>query len=106
MIGFSYEKQKFETNIDLKFNGIKKLKNYNLSEGIDNIEQTPFLAETGEYYGSPSWATINLNTKYRFTENLDLRVSVNNILDQHYKEFASSISAPGRNFSFSILANF
>lgn len=106
MIGFSYEKQKFETSIDLKFNGIKKLKNYNLSEGIDNIEQTPFLAETGEYYGSPSWATINLNTKYRFTENLDLRVSVNNILDQHYKEFASSISAPGRNFSFSILANF
>ena len=106
MLGFSYEKQKFETSIDLKFNGIKKLKNYNLNEGIDNIEQTPFIAETGQYYGSPSWGTINFNTKYRFTDNLDLRVSVNNILDQHYKEFASSISAPGRNFSFSLLANF
>jgi hemoglobin/transferrin/lactoferrin receptor protein len=106
MLGFSYEKQKFEMSIDLKFNGIKKLKNYNLNEGIDNIEQTPFISETGEYYGSPSWATLNFNTKYRFTENLDLRVSVDNILDQHYKEFASSISAPGRNFSFSILANF
>ena len=106
MLEFSYEKQKFETSIDMKFNGVKKLKNYNLSEGIDNIEQTPLIAETGEYYGSPSWATLSFSTKYRLTENLDLRVSVDNIFDQHYKEFASGISAPGRNFSISILANF
>jgi len=106
MLEFSYEKQKFETSINMKFNGVKKLKNYNLSEGIDNIEQTPFISETGEYYGSPSWATLNFNTKYRLTENLDIRVSVDNILDQHYKEFASAISAPGRSFSISILSNF
>ena len=106
MLEFSYEKQKFETIIDVKFNGVKKLKNYNLSEGIDNIEQTPLITETGEYYGSPSWATLNFSTKYRLTENLDLRVSVDNIFDQHYKEFASGISAPGLNFSISILSNF
>lgn len=105
LLEFSYEKPKFEASIDLKFNGRKKLKDYNLSEGIDNIEQTPLISAT-EYYGSPSWSTLNFNTKYRLTKSLDLQVAVDNILDQHYKEFASSISAPGRNFSFSVLANF
>ena len=105
LLEFSYEKPKFEVGIDLKFNGRKKLKDYNLSEGIDNIEQTPLISAT-EYYGSPSWSTINFNTKYRLTKSLDLRIAVDNILDQHYKEFASAISAPGRNFSFSVSAHF
>ena len=105
LLEFSYEKPKFEASIDLKFNGRKKLKDYNLSEGIDNIEQTPQISAT-TYYGTPSWSTLNFNTKYRLTKSLDLQVAVDNILDQHYKEFASAISAPGRNFSFSVLANF
>lgn len=105
LLEFSYEKPKFEASIDLKFNGRKKLKDYNLSEGIDNIEQTPLIS-ANEYYGSPSWSTLNINTKYRLTKSLDLQLAVDNILDQHYKEFASAISASGRNFSFSVLANF
>jgi len=106
MLEFSYEKQTIETAIDLKFNGAKKLKNYNINEGIDNIEQVPFMDETGELKDLPPWITLNIYAKYRLTQNLDLRVSVDNILDQHYKEFASSISSPGRNLSLSLIANF
>lgn len=105
LVELSYEKPKFEASIDFKYNGKKKLEDYNLIEGIDNIEQTPLINGL-VYYGSPSWSTLNLNTKFRLNKSLDLRVAVDNIFDQHYKEFASSISAQGRNFSFSVLANF
>lgn len=108
MFSLSYEKPNFETSVALRFNGLKKVSEYNISEGIDNIEQTPENPLIAEDYpfGSPSWVTLNLNSKYRLTKNIDLRVAVDNIFDQHYKEFASAISAPGRNFSLSVLANF
>ena len=110
-VQLSYEKPNFESSLGLRFNGRKKITDYNFSEGIDNVQQTPIIdpnatEEVDIYYGNPSWVTLNFNTKYRLTKNIDLRVSVDNILDQHYKEFASAISAPGRNFSFSVLANF
>jgi len=31
---------------------------------------------------------------------------ITNLFDEHYKEFASGVSAPGRNFSVSINATF
>jgi len=40
------------------------------------------------------------------TKNIDVLINVDNIFDTHYKEFASGISAPGRNFSFTFLGNF
>ena len=107
----SYEKPNFEANFDMRFNGKKKITDYNFSEGIDNVEQTPIVNpnatdEADIYFGTPSWVTLNFNTKYRLSKNLDVLLAVDNILDQHYREFASGISAPGRNFSFSVLANF
>jgi len=107
----SYEKPNFEASIDMRYNGKKKIIDYNFSEGIDNVEQTPIIdenavAEVDRYFGSPSWMTLNFNTKYRLSKNIDVLFAVDNIFDQHYREFASGISAPGRNFSFSILANF
>jgi len=105
ILEITHEKGRFEMGLDYKFNGRKKLKDYNISEGIDRIEQTPLL-ESGEYYGSPFWATLNFNSKYRLSKNIDFMFMIDNIFDIHYKEFASGISAPGRNFSFSLLANF
>jgi len=105
-IELNFVKNKIETGINLNFNGRKKLKDYNISEGIDNIEQTPFLISEQEYYGTPSWQTLNYYFRYKATKNIDLLVAVENIFDQHYKAFASAISAPGRNFSFTILGSF
>jgi outer membrane receptor protein involved in Fe transport len=99
----TYTKPLFETRFYTCFNGRKKLKDYNLSEGIDNIEETPFIVSTGEYYGTPAWITLNFYFKRKLSKTIDIQMSVNNMLDQHYKEFASSISAPGRNFTFSVI---
>jgi len=110
-VQISYEKSNLEMSVDFRFNGRKKIEEYNFSEGIDNVEQTPIIdAEATEdidiYFGTPSWSTLNFNAKYRLNKNLDLLLGVDNIFDQHYREFASAISAPGRNFSFSVIANF
>jgi len=102
-VSFTYAKPKYEFSIYSRFNGSKKLKNYNLIEGIDNIDQTPFIVGKNEYYGTPAWVTINFYLKYNLFKNIDFQLSANNILDQHYKEFASSISAAGRDFSLSII---
>ncbi|MCD6544961.1 MAG: TonB-dependent receptor, partial [Flavobacteriaceae bacterium] len=102
----NYNHNKFETGFSFIFNGRKKLEDYNISEGIDNIEETPFIIEKDKYYGTPSWQTLNFYSRYKATKNIDLLLNIDNIFDRHYKEFASAISAPGRNFSFTILGSF
>jgi len=104
-----YAKKKFEAGLNFVFNGRKKLEDYNISEGIDNIEETPLIlhpADADYYYGTPSWQSLNFYSRYKATKNIDLLIAVDNIFDLHYKEFASAISAPGRNFSFTILGSF
>jgi len=100
-----FAKNRFETALNFKFNGTKKLKDYNLIEGIDNIEETPIDVNTGNYYGTPNWNTFNFYSKYSITKSLDFQVRIDNIFDKHYKEFASGISAPGRNYSISVIIN-
>ncbi|MBW6484478.1 MAG: TonB-dependent receptor, partial [Vicingaceae bacterium] len=95
--------KKLQTSLNYRFNAAKRLKDYNLEEGIDNIEQTPFIAETDSYYGTPKWSTLNLNTNYQFSDKVSVSFRLDNIFDVHYKEFASSISAPGRNYVGSLL---
>lgn len=107
----NYSKNKLELGVNVRFNGRKKTKYYNITEGIDRIELTPEIDPDAEnvrdqYYGVPSWVTLNATSSYRLTRNINLQVSIDNIFDQHYIEFASGISAPGRNFSFSVIANF
>lgn len=100
-----YSKNKFDLALNFRFNAAKKLKDYNLVEGIDNIEETPINLSTGEYYGTPSWQTLNFYSRYQVSNRVAIQFMIDNIFDQHYKEFASGVSAPGRNFVFSILIN-
>jgi hemoglobin/transferrin/lactoferrin receptor protein len=99
----NYSHKKFQTGLNYRFNAAKKYSDYNLDEGIDNIEQTPFVAATNSYYGTPKWSTLNLNTNYQFSEKVSISFRIDNIFDLHYKEFASSISSPGRNYAGSLL---
>jgi len=105
-IELNYVKNKLETGVSFVFNGRKKLEDYNISEGIDNIEETPYLSDKNKYFGSPTWQTFNFYARFKATKSIDLLFNIDNIFDQHYKEFASAISAPGRNFSFTILGSF
>lgn len=102
----NYVRNRIETGANIIFNGRKKASEYNISEGIDNIEETPYLPEEDAYYGSPSWFTLNYHLRVKTSRHIDVLFNVDNILDAHYKEFASAISAPGRNFSVTLIGNF
>ena len=69
------------------------------SSGVDN-------EDLGTEEGYPSWWTLNTSAQYKFNDNLKLQVSIENILDQHYRTFASGISAPGRNIVISLRSSF
>ena len=103
-IGFS--KNKIDTSISYRFNGRKKLEDYNITEGIDNLEETPYISETDSYYGNPAWHIFSYDVKYQINDKFQFLFKLDNIFDIHYKEFASAISAPGRSFGFTIIGNF
>ncbi|MDC1162253.1 TonB-dependent receptor [Tenacibaculum sp.] len=106
----NYTSNKIEGGANLRFNARKDIKNYNVTEGIDNQSQTPIVNPEAEkdidkYFGSPSWMTVGMYGKYKVNNNFSVQGQLTNIFDQHYKEFASGISAPGRNFSISLMVN-
>jgi len=83
------ELSKFTGEFYARYNAWKHIKDYSPS-GEDN-----------EAYatvdGMPAWFTLNLRTGYQFNRNISLQAGIENILDKHYRNFASGISAPGRN---------
>ncbi len=107
----NYSKGKLEAGANMVFNAKKDIKDYNLIEGIDNQEQTPIVDENAtndedKYYGTPSWMTFGLYGKYEVNSNITIQTQLTNLFDQHYKEFASGVSAPGRNVSVSLITQF
>jgi hemoglobin/transferrin/lactoferrin receptor protein len=95
---FQYQWKKVQAEFYLMYNGWKKLKNYNL-EGEDNLQYS-----TAD--GMPSWFTINWRSSYSLTNNIQLQLGIENILDRNYRYFASGISSAGRNFVFAVRATF
>ncbi len=57
-------------------------------------------------FGFPSWWTLNINTRYNISDHLSLQFSIENILDQFYKTYASGVSAPGRNYLVKLRTTF
>ena len=80
------------------FNGWKKMADYNLN-GEDNQQYATI-------DGMPSWFTLNIRGELNIKKNLIAQLQVENILDRNYRYFASGISAPGRNFNFSLRVRF
>ena len=93
-----YTLGKLRTELFMNYSGWKRLADYNFI-GEDNFAYaTP--------YGMPSWATVNARVNYNITRQLALQVACENILDQNFRNFASNISAPGRNFIVTLRGNF
>ena len=107
----NYTDNKIQIGTSFRFNSKKDITDFNFTEGIDNHDLTPIIDENAledidKYYGSPSWFAFGINSSYRFNKNWKLQGRISNLFDQHYREFASGISAPGRNFSFSLITVF
>ena len=107
----NFMNKKFQLGTSFRFNSKKDIVDFNFTEGIDNHDLTPIVNENAiqdvdKYFGSPSWVTLGFNSSYTFNKNWKVQGIISNVFDQHYREFASGISAPGRNFSFSLITVF
>ncbi len=52
--------------------------------------------------GALGWNIFNFNISYQPNALFQINGAVENILDKHYRPYSSGISAPGRNFIFSL----
>lgn len=97
-IAFGYQNEKLNTSIYSFYNFRKRRVDY--QDGGDNIDLTP------NEGGTPPWWTLNFRASYTIAEIIQVQVAVENILDAHYRQFASGISGPGRNFMVGLRTNF
>jgi hemoglobin/transferrin/lactoferrin receptor protein len=96
--GFIFTFDRFKADLNTVFNMKKDLADYSPSGEDNAIDAT--------WEGMPAWWTLNLRTGYQLTKSLNVQFDLENALDQNYRVFASGISAPGRNFVFSLRGNF
>jgi hemoglobin/transferrin/lactoferrin receptor protein len=107
----NYKKNKIELGAAFRFNSKKDIADFNFTEGIDNHDLTPIVNpnatnDVSKFYGTPSWFIFGVNCNYAVNNNFSVQARLDNLFDEHYIEFASGISAPGRNVSVSVLASF
>lgn len=95
---FILKKKKFRGEFFVRYAGWKLRKDYRLGTEDNEAYATP--------QGMPGWVTFNIRTEYAFNSFLRAQVAMENILDYHYRYFASGISAPGRNFVICLRASF
>lgn len=98
---FGYDNNIFGAGLRWRFNAEKAIEDYNLIEGIDNENQSPE-NDLGLFVGTPKWDIVDVNFNYNFSNQIKFIINLNNVLDVHYKEFASSISAPGRHVNIAL----
>jgi len=53
--------------------------------------------ETATSEGVPAWYTFNVRAEYSFLKYYSIQLALENILDQHYRPFASGLYGRGRN---------
>ena len=95
----TYTRDKLLLDFSAVYNG-----EFDFQDLATSQQNNPFLYaldENGNPY-SPSWYTINLRSRYQFTENIQATFTIENITDQLYRPYSSGISAPGRNFIVSL----
>ena len=83
----SYNTKKLDVQFNWQFNLWKNIEDFGGS--VDNPDQATV-------DGSPAWHNIGVNAQYRLSDSITLSGGVDNILDVHYRPFASGLSAPGR----------
>jgi hemoglobin/transferrin/lactoferrin receptor protein len=96
--GVKLIEKKLQAEFFVNYSAWKRIADFNPS-GEDN--QAYALPE-----GMPSWYTLNIRLGYQFNKFVGLQVACENILDQNYRQFASNISAPGRNFILTLRGTF
>lgn len=92
------------------FNGQKRAEDYS-SSGEDNQDKQPIgMADVngdGKADGfNPAWQCWNLRGWYKHKSGFSASIAVENLLDLHYRYFASGMSAAGRSLNMSLFYSF
>jgi hemoglobin/transferrin/lactoferrin receptor protein len=98
---FNIHLNKFKGEFFVMYSGPKNTEDYNLN-GEDN---EAYSADPENGY-MPAWYTLNLRGAYQFNKHIQLQLALENVLDQHYRVYASNISAPGRNLAVTLRGRF
>ncbi len=114
----SFSKNKFDLEFAVRYNAAKPVEEYSVNKitdngtikrngTSDNIEDTATKIVDGKevYVGALGWTTYNFYSTYHLSKAVSFNFAVENILDLHYRTFASGISAPGRNFIVAFKVN-
>lgn len=96
--GLVYKNKGLEMETYCAYNGAKRLKDYSPS-GEDNLQYATAV-------GMPAWYTLNVRAGFQFGKYVHLNMALENIMDLHYRYFASGVSAPGRNLVTSVRVKF
>ena len=124
--GLRFEHGKWSAEINTRFNGKKVLEEYGVNDinyrnhefVLDRLGSPDNLDRGGtrwvsledrlelEYLGTYAWMTYNFYSSYRINDHWGIDFAVENILDTHYRQFSSGISASGRNFIIALRGNF
>ncbi len=100
-VSIDYKNEKLQASFYTLFNGTKKSSDYRL--GTEDNELYSADAKLGLM---PFWYTLNLRASYEILKTLTVQVGLENILDKHYRVFASGVSAAGRNLSVTLRSDF
>lgn len=96
----AFKTDKFKVEGVIRYNGKKELSEYGPPGSADNEDE----AIPG--VGTLAWTTYNLYSSYKLNDRMSVNLAVENILDLHYRPFASGVSAAGRNFIISFQGSF
>jgi hemoglobin/transferrin/lactoferrin receptor protein len=95
-----FKADKIQLEAVARYNDAKPLSEYGPPGSADNDDE----AIPG--VGTLGWTTYNFYSSYKFNDRLSLNFAIENILDTHYRPFASGVSASGRNFIVSMRGSF
>ncbi len=95
-----FKTDKIQLEAVVRYNDAKPLSEYGPTGSSDNDDE----AIPG--VGTLAWTTYNFYSSYKVNDRLSFNFAVENILDIHYRPFASGVSAAGRNFIVSMRSSF
>ena len=55
--------------------------------------------------GTPAWQTYNIRMEMKLSKSFSFQAALENLLDVHYRPFASGVSGAGRNFIITLRAD-
>jgi hemoglobin/transferrin/lactoferrin receptor protein len=124
LTSLTWQGKKLKLSAVARYQAAKTVDQYGVSDVKLDGDGNPVLGRTGTednleysywhinpdngkvaYDGTLAWTTYNLYTSWNFAKQLTLNFAVENLLDLHYRPFASGISASGRNYIMSLRVN-